>query len=70
MTGHTSDETLGQPQGERSRDSRTIIPERDTGVVQDSPGAQGTGDASQGRLDEQGNFKNTDESLLDDVDEE
>lgn len=64
MTGRRSDEVTDIPQEHRSRDSQTVIPERDTGVVQDSPGtAMNTDD--QGLLDAEGNYKDEDSMIGD-----
>lgn len=67
MTGHTSDEVIDRPQENRSTDSdsATKMPVRDTGVVQDSPGTPGAGVENGGLLDEQGNYRKDDNSLLD-----
>ena len=68
MTGHTSDEQVDIPQENRSTDSEsaTKFPTPQGGVVQDSPGTSASGVAveNDSELDDQGNYRNTDNSIL------
>lgn len=72
MTGHTSDEVIDIPQKNRSTDSEsaTKTPEIKSGVVQDSPGNPNIGTTNEGMLDDHGNYKKDDDSILDAVDEQ
>lgn len=69
MTGHTSDEVIDVPQKNRSTDSEsaTKTPEIKSGVVQDSPGNSNFSTTEEGLLDNHGNYKKDDDSILDAV---
>ena len=67
MTGHTSDEVI-RPDNVEPRDpagSQVGYPQRDSGVVQDSPGTSERGVDSTGMMDEQGNLQERVESMID-----